>query len=185
MSFCKVIYALGMLPSKVWERLVASPFRCGLAGRHGKHVRIAKGTHAEGWQNIELGSRVSIGSNALFLTTRAQVRIGDHVIFGPNVTIVTGDHRIDIPGRYLDTVTDQEKRPEDDQDVILEGDNWIGANATILKGVTIGKGAVVAAGAVVVKNVESYTVVGGVPARKISDRFTPEQREEHLRLLGL
>ena len=183
MSFCRVIYTLGTLPSKVWERFVASPFRCALVGRHGKDVHILKGTHVEGWQNIELGDHVVIGDNARILTTRAKVKIGDHVIFGPNVTIVTGDHRIDIPGRYLDTVTDNDKLPENDRDVILEGDNWIGANATILKGVTVGMGAVVAAGAVVVKNVEPYTVVGGVPARRISDRFTPEQLEEHLRLL--
>ena len=44
---------------------------------------------------------------------------------------------------------------------------WIGSNATVTKGVTIGDNAVVAAGAVVVKNVESNTVVGGVPAKLI------------------
>nr|WP_281276226.1 DapH/DapD/GlmU-related protein [Flexivirga caeni] len=46
---------------------------------------------------------------------------------------------------------------------------WIGANATILPGVTIGDGAVVAAGAVVTKDVPARTVVGGVPARRIRD----------------
>lgn len=47
---------------------------------------------------------------------------------------------------------------------------WGGINATILKGVTIGEGAVVAAGAVVTKDVESYAIVAGVPARKIGER---------------
>lgn len=48
-------------------------------------------------------------------------------------------------------VTDNEKRPKDDRDVIIEDDVWIGAKTTILKGVTIGRGAVIAAGALVVK----------------------------------
>ena len=183
MNLCRAFYQCCNYVSKAWERLIASPFRCGLVGRHGKHVRIGKRTHAEGWANIELGNNVSIGRDTLFLTTRAKVRIGDHVMSGSGVTIITGNHRIDIPGRYLDAVTDRDKLPENDQDVVLEGDNWIGVNVTILKGVTIGKGAIVAAGALVVKNVEPYTIVGGVPARKLKDRFTKEQLEEHLRLL--
>ena len=44
---------------------------------------------------------------------------------------------------------------------------WIGANATVLQGVTIGDGAVVAAGTVVIKDVETNTVVGGIPAKLI------------------
>ena len=46
---------------------------------------------------------------------------------------------------------------------------WIGMNATICPGVTIGKYAVVGAGAVVTKDVETHTIVGGVPARKIKN----------------
>ncbi len=54
--------------------------------------------------------------------------------------------------------------------VIIEDFAWISARAIILPNVTIGKGAVVAAGAVVTKDVEPYTVVGGIPAKKIADR---------------
>ena len=67
--------------------------------------------------------------------------------------------------------------------MVFEGDNWIGANATILKGVTVGEGAVVAAGAVVTKDVAPYTIVGGVPAKYIGDRFTPEELAQHRLLL--
>lgn len=62
---------------------------------------------------------------------------------GPNVSIITGNHRIDLIGRYMNTVSNDEKLPENDQDVIIEGDNWIGAGAIILNGVKIGIGAVV------------------------------------------
>ena len=92
-------------------------------------------------------------------------------MFGPGVTVVTGNHRIDIPGKYIIDITDQEKREEDDQPVIFEGDNWIGANAIILKGVTIGRGAVIAAGAVVTKSVPEYAIVGGNPAKVLRFRF--------------
>jgi acetyltransferase-like isoleucine patch superfamily enzyme len=50
-------------------------------------------------------------------------------------------------------------------------DVWIGVNVTVLRGVTIGHGAIVAAGAVVTKDVAPYTIVGGVPARPIRQRF--------------
>lgn len=58
--------------------------------------------------------------------------------------------------------------------VIIEDDVWIGCNAVIKQGVHIGKGAVIAAGAVVVKDVSPYTIVGGVPAKVIKQRFTSD-----------
>jgi chloramphenicol O-acetyltransferase type B len=48
---------------------------------------------------------------------------------------------------------------------------FIGMNSTIMPGITIGEGSVVAAGSVVTKDVEPFTVVGGVPAKKIRDYF--------------
>ena len=67
-------------------------------------------------------------------------------------------------------ITNDEKRPEDDRDIIFDGDNWIGANSIILKGVVVGVGAVIAAGAVVTKDVPPYSIVGGVPAKVIKMR---------------
>jgi acetyltransferase-like isoleucine patch superfamily enzyme len=65
-------------------------------------------------------------------------------------------------------------------DVIIGNDVWIGANSTIMSGVTIGDGAVVAGSSHVVKDVEPYTLVGGNPARYIKHRFTPSQIEKLL-----
>ena len=76
-----------------------------------------------------------------------------------------------------------DKHPEDDQDVHIEDDVWIGTNTTLLKGVTVGRGAVVAAGALVTKDVPPYAIVGGVPAKVLKYRFTPEQIQEHERQL--
>lgn len=58
---------------------------------------------------------------------------------------------------------------EKGQNIHISKGAWIGANAVILPGVQIGKNAVVAAGSVVTKNVEPFTVVAGVPARKIKE----------------
>ena len=58
--------------------------------------------------------------------------------------------------------------------IVIGNDVWIGYNAIILSGVTIGDGAIIATGAVVTKDVPAYTIVGGVPAKKIKKRFSDE-----------
>jgi len=135
----------------------------------GKKSRVLKGSNFAGIKNITVGNKVTIGTNNVFMTTKAKIFIGDNVMFGPNCFVITGGHRIDVEGIPMSDVT--EKLPDNDKDIIFEGDNWIGANAIILKGVVIGKGSIVAAGAVVTKDVEPYTVVGGNPAKFIKNRF--------------
>lgn len=135
------------------------------------------------WNNVYCGTDIHIGKNNMFMCALAPIKIGDHVMFGPNVTVITGDHRIDLIGRYMTTVRNEEKLPENDQPVVFEGDNWIGANVTILKGVRVGKGTVVASGSVVNKDVPPYAIVGGIPAKVIKYRFTEEQISEHQRKL--
>ena len=115
--------------------------------------------------------------------TYAPLTIGRKVIFGPKPTIITGDHRIDLIGKCIIDITDDEKLPENDLPVVIEDDVWCGANVTILKGVTIGRGSVVAAGAVVTKSFPPYSIIGGVPAKLLKMRFTPEEIEQHEKML--
>ena len=165
--------------SRVLNKLIVSPIKKTALGSCGKNVTLGRGLKMSGPENIFLGNNVAIGEDARFMCTRAQIHIGENVMFGPGVTCITGKHRTDIVGRYMMSVTDNEKRPEDDRNIVFEGDNWIGANVTILRGVVIGEGAVVAAGAVVTHNVPAYSIVGGVPARVIKMRFTDEEFEQH------
>ena len=150
----------------------------------GKSVRIPQGCDFSGIGNISVGHHVYFGEDTRVLTTCAQLKIGNFVMFGPHVTIITGDHRMDVMGKFMTELTDRDKLPENDQDVVIEDDVWIGANATILKGVTIGRGSVIAAGSLVTKSCPPYSIVGGVPARVLKSRFTPEQMEEHERMLS-
>lgn len=145
----------------------------------GEKVRIGQKSSFSGIENISIGNYSSLGSDTRILTTRAKVKIGSYVMFGPAVTIVSGDHRSDIIGKYMNEITDSEKRPEDDLDVVIEDDVWVGTSAIILKGVTIGRGSIIAAGALITKDVPPYSIVGGVPARVIKMRFTPEEIKRH------
>lgn len=109
-----------------------------------------------------------------------RVTMGRYVMLGPQVTIIGADHRFDVPGRPM-IFAGRPEMPE----TVLEDDVWIGANATILAGVRIGRGSVIAAGAVVTKDVPAYEIHGGVPAKKIRDRFTDEQqRRQHEAMLN-
>ncbi len=67
---------------------------------------------------------------------------------------------------------------QDYQRIEIGNDVWIGARVVILDGVKIGNGAVIAAGAVVAKDVPPYAIVGGVPAKLIRYRLTPERLDE-------
>lgn len=137
---------------------------------HGKKISINKNCTFIGIKNISLGNKVIFGQNDLFITTRANIVVGDNVMFGPNVVVITGDHRIDLVDKPMIDVDEKKKLSCNDQNVVFKGDNWIGANATILKGVTVNEGAVIAAGSVVTKDVPSFSVVAGVPAKVIKYR---------------
>ena len=137
------------------------------------------------YESLDVGDFVSIGYHADFVATKSKIIIRDHVLFGPHVSIRGGDHRFDIPGRYIDTIKDNDKLPQNDADVVFQGDNWIGMNSIILKGVTIGFGCVVAAGSVVNKSTPPYSIVGGVPAKVLRMRFTDDEIETHEGRLGV
>lgn len=130
---------------------------------------------------IHMGENVFIGGGNTFLSTGAHIYIGNNVMFGPNVSIVTGNHRTDVIGKYMVDV--KEKRDTDDQSVVIEDDVWIGMGATILKGVTIGKGSIIGAGTIITKNVEPYSIISNKQELRIRKRFDDDEIDEHERIL--
>lgn len=95
-----------------------------------------------------------------------KVSIGAYTMLAPEVSIVGADHRFDLAGVPM-IFAGRPGLPN----TVIEEDVWIGFRSTIMCGVTIGRGAIIAANSVVTKNVPPYEVYGGVPARKLKDRF--------------
>ena len=152
-------------------------------GACGRNVMIKPSTSIfKGLENIYISDDVRIARYAVIYSTRAKVYIGSKVGIAPYLKIITGNHNVDCVGHFMfDGGTS--KKQDDDKDVIIEGDSWLGINVTILAGVTIGRGAVIAAGAIVTKSCPPYSIIGGVPARVLKYRFTIEEVLEHEKIL--
>lgn len=179
MGLFNILQKASLAPSWLWDRLWAPVWKRCM--KHcGKGVLLhPMSSDIRGLWNLSIGDGTSIPKGSTIYCTDAPLTIGRKVIFGPRPTIITGDHRTDIIGKYIIDVTVQEKLPENDQPVVIEDDVWCGANVTILKGVTIGRGSVIAAGAVVTKSFPPYSIIGGVPARLLKRRFCDEEIVRH------
>jgi acetyltransferase-like isoleucine patch superfamily enzyme len=104
--------------------------------------------------NIRIGKNVFVNHACTFMD-RGGITLEDGVLIGPKVSLITTNHSPE-PGQRRNTVS----RP-----ILIRQGAWLGANATVMPGVTIGENAIVGAGAVVTKDVAANTIVAGVPAR--------------------
>lgn len=137
--------------------------------------------------NSSLGDFSYVGINSFL----QNALVGKFVCIGPNVQIGLGDHplndNISIHPCFYSTaaqcgITFTEKDLyEEYREVKIGNDVWIGANVIIKGGITIGDGAVIASSAVVTKDVEPYSIVGGIPARHIRYRFDADKIEQLLK----
>ena len=109
-------------------------------------------------KNIHLGKNVFINSGCRF-QDQGGIHIGDNVLIGHNVVLVTLNHE----------ETPKNRSNLCPKPIKIGNDVWIGSNVTVLPGVTIDDGAIIAAGAVVTKDVAENTLVAGVPARYMRD----------------
>jgi maltose O-acetyltransferase len=127
-------------------------------------LKIGSGSAIHMWadffqpKNIVIGKDTILG-NKIFLDGRAPLIIGDHVDIASEVMIYNSEHDINDDGFKAR-----------EEQVKIEDYVFIGPRVIILPGVNIGKGAVVAAGAVITKDVPSFAIVAGVPAKVIGER---------------
>ncbi|WP_405095305.1 acyltransferase [Micromonospora sp. NBC_01412] len=135
------------------------------------------------YETIEVGRNVDLGHRPVLIAARSRIRIGDNVMFGPQVTIRGGNHRVDRVGVPMTAVGKQPGDEALDRGVTIGDDVWVGTRAVILHGVTVGRGAVVGAGAVVTRPVPPYAIVAGNPARVIRLRWPVATIAAHERAL--
>lgn len=151
-------------------------------GKIGKNVMLDAPITIDNPANVFLEDNTHISSGSHISALNARFVMGRYSGAANNLSVRTGNHMM-IVGRFYRTITDKEKAPEYDKDVIVKEDVWIGCNVTLLSGVTVGRGAIVAAGAVVNKDVPPYSIVGGVPARVLKFKWTIEQILKHEAIL--
>jgi acetyltransferase-like isoleucine patch superfamily enzyme len=153
------------------------------------NCRLAKHTHLSPnsvLNAVEMDMFSYIGPNSLVQHTR----IGRFCSIANDVRIGPGIHPLELfststvfyrLNNAFDYQLIKEDFPfEENKEIIIGNDVWIGLGAIVLDGVNIGHGAVVAAGSVVTKDVPPYAIVGGVPARIIKYRFSEAEINELL-----
>lgn len=127
--------------------------------------------------DLKAGAYSYIGPSCIIYP---KVSIGDYTMLANNVSIIGGDHEFgesEVPIIFAGRGVLKE--------TIIGKDVWIGAYSRIKTGVKIGNGAIIAMGSIVTKDIEPYSIYGGVPAIKIKERFsTLEEREKHINMLS-
>lgn len=126
-------------------------------------------------RNAKLGRFCAVGENV-------NIRLFEHPIHMVSISPCFYRKEHTLKTFVDENLFDDLKSGSGGYSVVIGNDVWIGSNVSIKSGITIGDGAVIGTGAVVMKDVEPYAIVGGVPAKRIRYRFTPDQIEALLRI---
>lgn len=130
-------------------------------------------------RNIRIGNKVKFDTGTF---VAIDVKFGNNILIAANVSF---DNKIDHDYTEPAVLMWNAARIEDEM-TIIEDDVWIGNNVTVIAGITIGRGSIVAAGALVNKDVPACEIWGGVPTKKIKDRFNNIQDQiKHLEFLNI
>lgn len=116
-----------------------------------------------------------IGSKCVIYS---DVVIGEYSMLGPEVLVIGGDHKYDVVGVPMIF-----SGRDDSKKTVIGKDVWIGARCIIKRGIKIGDGAIIAAGSIVTKDVDSFSIVGGAPAKFIKFRFNDDNDRNSHQLL--
>jgi maltose O-acetyltransferase len=134
---------------------------CDSLGSCGEKVGLQFPICIEGSESIKIGNHVSIAA-FVHIWGQGRVEIGDYTMIASHVSITSLTHETNATLFTNSLIA---------KPVIIGKNVWIGSHATILPGVCIGDGAIIGAGAVVNKNVPENTIVVGVPAKPLRNRF--------------
>ena len=121
--------------------------------------------------NIKIGYATTLGYRNLIA---GKVSIGKYCQLGFDVALHATNH----PTSYLSTYINKNlfkgelKKLKEENTIVIGNDVWIGHGVIIVGNITVGNGAILAAGSIVTKDVPSYTIVAGVPAKPIRKRFS-------------
>lgn len=166
------VHVINSLSDLVGDDLVSRAVRRVLLRMAGATVPhsadFAGGTYFSRPSNLWAGERCFVNRRC-YLDLQDEITIEADVVIGHGTTIVTSVHTLGPATRRAGVVFG---RP-----VVIEAGSWLGANVTVLPGVTVGAGSIVAAGAMVTKDVAPNTVVAGVPAtlvRHLKDGEAPD-----------
>lgn len=135
------------------------PFKL-LGIRHGRSIYIEPPFRCDYGKHIEIGDNFYANSGCIIIDV-AKVKIGDNVMFGPNVAVITAGHPIHHEIRNT--------KFEYGIPVTIGDNVWIGANAVLLPGVHIGDNTVIGAGSVVTKDIPSGVVAVGNPCKPVKE----------------
>lgn len=149
------MFKVGQLPIRFMRMFI---YRYAFKMNIGKKVIIHRGLEIRGGYRITIDDGTIIGDNVL-LDGRGGLNIGKNVNFSSNASIYTRQHDVN----NIDFNAEQAL-------VSIEDRAWISSNTIVLPGVTIGEGTVLAAGGVAVKDLEPFSIYGGIPAKKIYNR---------------
>lgn len=170
------------LSEPVWKSVLRKIYSRYLKTRHGIPVMGEGLRWGKGWLvrrgRLKVGHFVYIGPDAII---RYPTVIGDLTMIAVGAQFIGNDHSYSQAGVPM-WIAKPDRLP-DEGVTVIESEVWIGQRTTIIAGVRIGRGSVIAAGSVVTKDVQPYTIVGGVPARFIKNRFTEAEKEKHIEAL--
>ena len=143
------------------KRIHRTPSTCYI------HASAQVATDFDAGEFVFIGPRCMIGPG---------VSVGDYSMFASEAMVIGGDHIMGVVGVPIVFAG----RPKI-KETVVGRDVWIGARAVVMSGVSIGDGAVLAAASVLTKSVPPCEIWGGVPARKIRDRFpSPDDAAHHM-----
>jgi len=148
-------------------------------------IVVPKGCSLRLNRNVFLGKFVELGAKNIFIDNNTSIQngsillgeisIGKNCLLASNIYMSSGKHNFRLQPELLIKDQDRLALPQENNKITIEDDVWVGRNVFIMNGVTIGKGAILGANAFISKDIDPYSVVGGIPQKIISYRLEFEK----------